>query len=208
MPRIIYIRNPSSGSNFRTIGDGSGGGSRPPKAKKPPKTKTPSGAPNGWTLTDSGAWRSPNGAIYQNTGEWRTFGTHNNYSYQGQTPYTQEELARFQLLEFQDPTTLLGDLYDIWVAHVAQRGNVQYPYGTPGTLVFGAGTAWQDFNQEQADAGRSDYTGYFPGTRPTGTIAPNAYTPRPAWLQKYESIANYKIPFNPYWFFFKGDELE
>lgn len=189
MPRrIIYIRNPSEGSNFRTIDGGGGTGTRPPPRGRKPK-KPPLSTPSGWTMTAWGAWRSPTGAIYAATpSDWITFRPNTTsflYSpdnYAGQVSGAEYDFTYGQQV-FQEPSTLLGDLYDI-MRGVAQRGNIQWAPGTPGTLIHDPNSLLGQLMQEQADAGRSDYTNFYPGKLPNQNLAGNRFDPRPWWAER------------------------
>ena len=145
--RVIFIKNPSSGSNFRTINGGGGGAPRPKKPRKPKATPS--------TPAPSGPFEGTGGARYTPTpSDWFVGNTTNPLDFgsydpnaAGTGPYLQE------FTEFQDPLTLLGELYDIFTG-VAQGGNIQFAYGTVGTMKFGAGTFWDDAQQERFGANR------------------------------------------------------
>lgn len=180
MPRrIIYISNPSEGSNFRTIDVGGGGSSKPPKSKKP---KAPP-LTSGWTLTSWGAWRSPSGAIYANNAWSPTNRPRNNFNQTpyAQTPYSQDYLDSFGLLDFEPASTLLGQLYDVWIRGMdPYRGDIMMPAGTPGTLK-------SPLMIELANMSHGNLSAFYGGVGPTDILNrflhPDRFEPRPWWAQ-------------------------
>jgi hypothetical protein len=140
--RVIYIKNPKSGSNFRTINGSGGGGGR---------KWTPN--PNGSTLFDiigiqpwqplpngpginysQGTWTGTGGAVY-NTPASNWFVHHpsapgfGNYNGPGVGPY---QAPVFE--QFQPAQTIWGSLYLIASGIDPNTGDILPPYGTPGTL--------------------------------------------------------------------------
>ena len=147
--RIIYIKNPSSGSNFRTINGGGGGGGAPrPKAPKMPR-------PSPLPPTPTGPFEGTGGAHYAQTpSDWFIGNTTDAIdfgNYDPNAPGTGATELDFTPT-FLDPQTLLGILYDI-ATGTAEGGNIQFPYGTPGTLKGEFG----DLSYEAFDANRQLY---------------------------------------------------
>jgi hypothetical protein len=168
MPRrVIYIKNPKSGSHFRTIDGNSGSGGRrsgnnsggipqsvldwTKNAHRKGFKKDGKGIPyRGGVVTLTG------GARYNRPdSNWFIFQPQQGYSNFGTLPgnrvgpYEQEWTP-----EFQPASTLLGRLYDLARGIHPETGGVVPPLGTTGTLKFGAGTMWMSLTQEQADTGR------------------------------------------------------
>jgi len=137
----------------------------------------------------AGSYIGTGGAIYATPGsDWFTAvqGAPNYGQYSGAPgvgPYITPVFEQFQPAE-----TLWGALYLIANGVDPDTGNMIAPQGTPGTLKFGAGTAWTSFQDEQEAAGRLSGTGVYGGfgaTLPsqyTG-LAPNRNRPRPWWAK-------------------------
>jgi hypothetical protein len=147
-------------------------------------------------LTGGAIYATPTSNWFVSTPAAPNYGTLPDY---GVGPY-QQEWTPF----FEPASTLLGALYDIAQGVDPNTGEILAPYGTTGTLKFGAGTMWMDPIQEQID------TGFLPGNPLAfGYVAPNNARPgnpwpqipsgyltqspkrlneRPSWLQWYESI--------------------
>jgi hypothetical protein len=173
--KIIYIKNPKSGSNFRTIG---GAGPSAPKQSKTPKTpKTPktklvdnNGFING--LTDAfgnslyGNNASPGWQINNPKPQFD-----NNTSYSGLNFGTAPDYGVGPTLTdftdpFKPPETLRGVIYDS-LRGVGPKGNIQW-------LPFTAGSF------------KLIHTGNYPswkGDLRTTTLAPNRNDPRPWWAR-------------------------
>jgi hypothetical protein len=135
MPRrVIYIRNPREGSNFRTL-DGGGSSPRTPRAPKPPKPpKPPAG---GGTTSTPGTIELTGGAIYNTAAsQWYISNAAPAPHYFGQLPGYGIQLDN-TTPEFDDFTpaeTLWGSLYLIAHGIDPYNGDVLAPFGTPGTL--------------------------------------------------------------------------
>lgn len=163
MPRrIIYLRNPSEGSHFRVLGGSAS--TRPPRTKRTPKPRAlPVPKPED---------RNPNGYMpgYKTPTTW--FVHHDSpgspdfgsYDGPGTGPWDQP------FTEFEQASTDLGFLYDMLIRGIDPfTGNILPPLGTEGTMKFGAGTGWTDF-QDQMEA-----AGIFQGnTTLVGYISPSA----------------------------------
>lgn len=218
---VIFIRNPSSGSNFRTVNGSGSGSKKPPKGKQPPKPKTP----QNMFPTPIGSYYGTGGAIYKSVEtDWKK--KHPNPSFSniyaavsGQGTYDPNapEVTGIWGPEFIPPESLIQDFYDIFIAQVGPRGETQLPYGTPGTLVWLAGT---DMGPTGGGGGQAPFWlispavaaatyhgiggAFIPGELPNVGMAPNRYNARPWWTQYKQP----KINYNPYWFLHGGTELD
>jgi len=164
--RIIYIKNPKSGSHFRNIGGSGGGGGGGSSGSG----STPSQSPTGGNLPTSSqagvpqwngtewsnlpapsqpgtGWNLPTG---ENYGGWANFGDPLQAQEEGSSnPYAGLDfgtLPGYGVGPYQAPTfeafvpseTLWGMIYDIATGVDPYTGDYQPGYGAPGTLVFGA----------------------------------------------------------------------
>lgn len=143
--RIIYIKNPSSGSHFRNLGgsrsSGGSSGPRPPRPPRPPKT--PSGPPEPTDNSDYGYMPGPGPA----PSDWATpdyeddpygnFGTPTP-GLDGVGPYEQEfSLTPAEAAYLYSQDTSFGiQMYNLLVHGIDPSGlaSALLPYGTPGTL--------------------------------------------------------------------------
>ena len=164
------------------------------KKKKPFKAKGP-GIPG----HAAGTWVGTGGAIYGTAAS--------NWAYR---PQEKQPIVNANLNEikggvgpyvapvfatFQPARTIWEGLYLITKGVDPDTGKQIAPYGTQGTLRFGAGTVWMDLQQEEFDSNRQIDYRHAPavfGTTPSNpfptlpsnytTLAPNRNDPRPAWL--------------------------
>jgi len=170
------------------------------KKKKPFKPNGP-GIPG----HAAGSWVGTGGAIYGTVASnWATkpkpkpptTNTNPNLNQikGGVGPYVAPTFA-----VFKPPTTIWEELYDITTG-VGPGGNTQWRAGTPGTLKFGVGTAWDDLGQEYTDKHATEHIhGVYGATGnqklPSTTLASNRNQKRPAWLSWSNSGA---LTFDPY----------
>jgi len=193
--RIIYIRNPSSGSNFRTL---QGTGTRPPKTKTPKKPRKPK--------TEPPPDPSIGQPIYSSPGSWIKKGKNPSFSDPlypqptGDIWATGPETTGIWGPEFIPPESLIQDFYDIFIAQLGERGNIQWPVGTPGTL---RGMMELDAVHMAQEMG-VNISGNYPGEIPNTNLAHNRYDARPWWTQYKQPSINY----NPYWFLRSARELD
>jgi hypothetical protein len=186
--RVIYLRNPSEGSNFRTInGSGGGGGTRPPKKTK---TKAPKPPSSGWRPGPTpGTWVSPRGTIYKATpSNWLTFHDNPGMGYMddvnssgGQSTGLYDAFEFGTTLEYEGPNTLVGDLFFILNGVDPERGVALPPYGAPGTL---RSPLMIEAANMMNQVGNYSMTPFFPGK--LQMYATPTLQQRPAWLKWYE----------------------
>lgn len=186
MPRrIIYIKNPKEGSNFRTI-DADGGGPKPPRPglPRPPKGKRPSPPKYPLTLTGGGIYKPPPSNWFIHQPGKPNYGNLPNY---GVGPYEQTWTS-----DFVPPTTIWGDLYLIAMGVDPATGNILHGWGTPGTLKpfpqmsFGYGETWKielykNLGKSEGFFGKLTPEGFVP--TPPSYLAPNRNNKRPWWAK-------------------------
>lgn len=184
MPRkVIYIKNPKEGSNFRTVGGDGGGGTKPPARKKPGgTTKSPGGHREHGTW---GRWipDKPTGAyvdifnvFHTSPDDWNPPDYSNWYKpkphfqepvyYVGgargmirEPEYTDFPMTRAEFYAIRYANTgIWTTLFDIARGIDPRTGQRLPPLGTPGQLKAIIGTGLDDVLWENVDAGR-----YSPG---------------------------------------------
>ncbi len=206
MPRrIIYLRNPSAGSHFRTLGGSSGA---PRTGTSRTRSSKPSLPPN--------TYQTSTGARYKTTpGNWAINNADPSYIHYADLDYGDgihpTNLGPFGAgayqqqwtADFEPASTLLGQLYDIAQGYDPDTGAGLPNMNTPGVLKFGVGTVWMNIQAEIMDKGAQGYSlngnpinplvvggemGLIPPAFPN---APANYS-RPAWLQTYEQLQGQK----------------
>jgi hypothetical protein len=186
--RIIYIKNPSSGSHFRNIGGGRAGAPttnpKQPKAPLTPKApkipKSPDYADNGMSGANGympGYQAPSNWFIHTPSEAALNFGS---YDGPGVGPYEQVFTPTFTPAE-----TLLGEIYDIFTG-VAPGGNIQWEVGDPGVLKYMEGGLAGDLATEAAGRNATESNPFF--YQGTGQVANNYLNPnrnkkRPWWAR-------------------------
>jgi hypothetical protein len=145
--RIIYIKNPKSGSHFRNIGGGGGGGgssgsgstpSQPPSGSNVPTWNGTEWSGQGDEATSIPTW---NQAIYSDTpSDWAIggsgIGTSGIPEYGGPGNVWEGQYTAPTFEEFVPSETLWGMIYDIATGVDPYTGDYQPALGTPGTLIF------------------------------------------------------------------------
>jgi hypothetical protein len=143
-----------------------------------------------------GTFTGTGGARYNTPGSNWFISGENQPNYPG-SPGGTGLYQGFMENEFTPASTLLSALYDLAIRGVdPDTGQMIAPYGTPGTLKFGAGTPWMDPHAEQAAAGRIPFDPLVFGSSPSNpypTLSGQYWHrptlgPRPRWLQWYERI--------------------
>jgi hypothetical protein len=151
--------------------------------------QTPTPPPGTWTGTGGAIYETPDSNWFQAPPTAPNYGTNlNQLTSPGVGPYNP---PTFQ--QFQPPTTLWGDLYLISQGVEPSTGNVQWGYGTPGTLKppsplqFGKGETWR-INLFHSIGRDEDFFGKWNPVKgisklPNTALSPKRNQPRPWWAK-------------------------
>lgn len=173
MPRrVIYIKNPTRGSHFRTIEGGKTGGASGKVISLGPNLMDPiiewmlrggSNAPKKKAKKAKGIPYTPGifigtgGARYKTAGKnWFKAPLEPGVIPYGLSDMIEHLAALYEqqyTQDFQPALTILGALYDLSQGIDPNTGDIMPAFGTPGTLQFGAGTPYMAAQAELAASG-------------------------------------------------------
>jgi len=176
----------------RIKGKGGGGGTSGTTAHTTKKTKKPKKPPATKPRKQDSTYIGTGGAIYNApSSNWFQAAADTpspNWNYgsvqgNGVGPYIAPVFEQFHPAE-----TFWGNLYDIVHGVDPETGDILPPYGTPGTVKFGAGTPYTALQDEWAGHSANEHpTNYFGGTGHLSSgfwgQAPGATDPRPWWAK-------------------------